>query len=323
MDDMNAIPKEYKEVILPWVKSGVLKYVVGGKHPAVVRPDGHKLTMPGLPSDVRAFYNFSCEFKGFTKHLSLPIKERVKVVDTVEYFDPAEHAYALIQHPSLNAQPVIETSLQVAITAMLPPVANEGSTMHVYKHAKQSDELTDTRFIGDVCDKHPALKGLRYKCNGLCVGCGRDRSAVVNEQKKQERLAHRDEMNSSVRLSGNCLTESRYLGAICSKHPNMGGLRYKHQDQCIQCKRDFNNAINRKKRNGVKFVQSQKDMAAEIIAELTAPKVITPVVEVKPAMAFVTAPVAAVETPERFITFHENRNGRKMTVWNDGTVEIA
>jgi predicted Fe-S protein YdhL (DUF1289 family) len=41
---------------------------------------------------------------------------------------------------------------------------------------KESASISDTRYIGSVCAKHPQLKGERRKASYVCVGCQRDKN---------------------------------------------------------------------------------------------------------------------------------------------------
>jgi hypothetical protein len=62
---MRKVPKEYAEILAPYVSAGLLKFVDGGKHARVERPDGHKRPIPGSPSDHRALANFRSQLKHF------------------------------------------------------------------------------------------------------------------------------------------------------------------------------------------------------------------------------------------------------------------
>lgn len=48
---------------------------------------------------------------------------------------------------------------------------------------KKTDSITDARYYGKVCAKHPELSGLRSKNNNSCMGCRR--AAILKSRKKR------------------------------------------------------------------------------------------------------------------------------------------
>ena len=62
---MRKVPKEFATILQPYIEAGLLKWVDGGKHQRVERPDGHRRPVPGSPSDHRALANFKSQLRQF------------------------------------------------------------------------------------------------------------------------------------------------------------------------------------------------------------------------------------------------------------------
>lgn len=60
-----AIPKEFMQMLRPYLDAGVLTFRDGAKHRSVVRGDGHKMTVPSSPSDQRSLLNFKAQIRRF------------------------------------------------------------------------------------------------------------------------------------------------------------------------------------------------------------------------------------------------------------------
>lgn len=65
MAKFKSVPREFMQVIQPHVDQKVIEIVVGGKHTCVKRRDGHKMAVPGSPSDHRALLNFRSQLRRF------------------------------------------------------------------------------------------------------------------------------------------------------------------------------------------------------------------------------------------------------------------
>jgi hypothetical protein len=63
------IPREFMEILKPYLDRGVITLEQGGKHLRYRRPDGHKLPIPGSPGDYRTLANFKCQARRFLKDL--------------------------------------------------------------------------------------------------------------------------------------------------------------------------------------------------------------------------------------------------------------
>lgn len=63
---MNKIPKEYLQIINPFINSGELKIEQGSKHAKLVRSDGRTFPVPSSPSDHRAILNFKSQVRRFS-----------------------------------------------------------------------------------------------------------------------------------------------------------------------------------------------------------------------------------------------------------------
>lgn len=84
-----------------------------------------------------------------------------------------------------------------------------------------TNAITDSRYAGKICLKHPGLKGLRSKWGGGCIGCGRE-------------VAKR---NTSIRYYKLKKQGSRYFSVkTCLKHPDLKGERHIN-GRCIACHR--------------------------------------------------------------------------------------
>ncbi len=76
--------------------------------------------------------------------------------------------------------------------------------------------ISDTRYIGKVCESHPELKGERRKKTYLCVGCiaekrkifraqpieVRSRNADTYERRQKDRIARRIEAVVQKKIDG-------------------------------------------------------------------------------------------------------------------------
>ena len=70
-----------------------------------------------------------------------------------------------------------------------------------------ANSISETRYIGKICEIHPELKGERLKRNWRCPACCEVKS------------------------------ETRYIGKVCDKHPKLKGERLKSNYQCPACYR--------------------------------------------------------------------------------------
>ena len=57
-------------IVKPYIEQGLVVLVTGGKHAAIVRPDGRKQPIPGSPSDHRALLNFKSQVRHF---INMPV----------------------------------------------------------------------------------------------------------------------------------------------------------------------------------------------------------------------------------------------------------
>lgn len=62
--------------------------------------------------------------------------------------------------------------------------------------ANPANKLSESRYRGKVCEKHPEEQGARYFRNYGCVGCQRDKNKarkrdadLLNEKRRERRLA--------------------------------------------------------------------------------------------------------------------------------------
>ncbi len=72
---MKSIPKEYRQLIDPYIKSGELTVVQGSRHTSVKSSTGHKQPIPCSPSEHRAYANFKSQLKKFL------IKSNISIVN--------------------------------------------------------------------------------------------------------------------------------------------------------------------------------------------------------------------------------------------------
>ena len=94
-------------------------------------------------------------------------------------------------------------------------------------------------YDGSPCSKGHGTK--RYKANGTCVVC-----------------------NSSKRKSSaktKAADSTRYFGSVCSKHPELDGLRLSSNYTCVYCHRDRSRA--RQKNNGYPVMKRQVELLTE------------------------------------------------------------
>lgn len=66
-----------------------------------------------------------------------------------------------------------------------------------------------TRFLGNICKKHPNLKGERLRSNGLCIRCGRDRVNEMRKKKYNVDPAYRNKINTRNKEIYNKLTKEQ------------------------------------------------------------------------------------------------------------------
>lgn len=60
---LNRVPKEFRDVVRPYVRMGVLKLESGSRHLKLRWSNGRMTTVPGSPSDYRAILNFRSELR--------------------------------------------------------------------------------------------------------------------------------------------------------------------------------------------------------------------------------------------------------------------
>jgi hypothetical protein len=79
-------------------------------------------------------------------------------------------------------------------------------------------------FLGEVCRRHPELRGRRYISDRSCTACTRERT-----QKRRARLPA-----STHGLA----TAATFQGKVCRRHPQLAGLRYRSSERCLLCQRE-------------------------------------------------------------------------------------
>lgn len=86
-------------------------------------------------------------------------------------------------------------------------------------------------------DGAPCKKGhgtLRWRANGTCVWCNQIKTAASKAAKKEKH-------------------GTRYIGKMCTQHPDLLGLRLVSNYTCVYCHRD--RSVARQKRNGYPVVR--------------------------------------------------------------------
>lgn len=63
-----TIPKDYKAIIDPFLRTGQISLERSTRHVCAVAPTGRKHFIPGSPGDHRALANFKSQFKTFVRN---------------------------------------------------------------------------------------------------------------------------------------------------------------------------------------------------------------------------------------------------------------
>lgn len=85
------------------------------------------------------------------------------------------------------------------------------------------------QYLGKVCAKHPELEGLRYG-SGNCVPCSKERAQRWERENAERAKAGRRRRYAAKPSAG------QYLGKVCTKHPDLNGLRVR--SGCVLCQRE-------------------------------------------------------------------------------------
>lgn len=92
----------------------------------------------------------------------------------------------------------------------------------------------DTRYFGDVCEKHPEVHGERKTCNNKCIACYRleDIARTKAIRKTLGKMINAVAGTRKEAIDGKI---SKYIGSICEKHPEIGGVRSTKNGRCVRC----------------------------------------------------------------------------------------
>lgn len=118
-------------------------------------------------------------------------------------FDPKDpkwlHGKRCETHPYLSGLRFAATGNCVHCEDPLEIIPCDMTRVHHSSHASPGVFNPKTQYLGEVCTKHPELKGKRFRCNNKCLGCNRDDSAKIRERKREAAKARAKALGMTYR----------------------------------------------------------------------------------------------------------------------------
>lgn len=95
--------------------------------------------------------------------------------------------------------------------------------------ALDPDQLTEGRYLGKVCEKHPILNGLRRKKTSECIGCRRERAHLWSKTNPARQVRIRERKRDLREMDKIAtLQERRVLDAIRVKACELASARVRN-----------------------------------------------------------------------------------------------
>lgn len=83
--------------------------------------------------------------------------------------------------------------------------------------ADPANKLSESRYRGKVCEKHPEEQGARYFRNYGCVGCQRDSNKIRDRSTEAHKEARRDRRLAASYLEEVKRAEDRRVGRVADR----------------------------------------------------------------------------------------------------------